>query len=158
MILEYFAFSDDWFSYISCIACTSDSHPASYPAQTCNKPTVDIISSRMCDTTTLLAIRSKTSAIPIGRSPEFLSNGINLHASNASNDGDRSSVVQSFLMAWANVLHKSFELLPNWFDVKIHFQPSASRPECPAAPLVLNIAFYISLMEFDRMNFFWYIW
>ena len=38
--------SDDWSSYISCIACTSDSHPASCPAQTCNEPSADIISSR----------------------------------------------------------------------------------------------------------------
>ena len=66
--------------------------------------TADIISSRMCDTTTLLAIRRKTSPIPIGRSPGFLSNGINLHASNASNDDDRSSIVQSFFITSANVL------------------------------------------------------
>ena len=96
----------------------------------------------MCDTTTLLAIRRKTSPIPIGRSPGFLSNGINLHASNASNDDDRSSVVQNFFMTSANVLHRSFELLPHWFDVKIHFQPSASRPEGPDEPLVLSIAFF----------------
>ena len=67
----------------------------------------------MCDTTTLLAIRRKTALIRIGRSPEFLSNGINLHASNASNDDDRSSVVQNFFMTSANVLHRSFELLPH---------------------------------------------
>ena len=96
----------------------------------------------MCDTTTLLAIRRKTSEIPIGRNPEFLFNGINLHASNASNDDDRPSLVQNFFMTSANVLHKSLELLTNWFDVKIHFQPSASRPEGPAEPLVLSIAFF----------------
>ena len=134
--------SDDWSSYISCIACTSDSHLASCPAQTCNEPNADIISSRMCDTTTLLAIQRKTSPIPIGRSPGFLFNGINLHASNASNDDDRSSVVQSSFMTSANVLHKMYELLPNWSDVKILFQPSASRPEGPAAPLFLSIAFF----------------
>ena len=67
----------------------------------------------MCDTTTLLAIQRKTLPISVGRSPGFLSNGINLHASNASNDDDRSSVVQSFFMTLANVLHKSFEILRN---------------------------------------------
>ena len=105
--------SDDWSSYISCTARTSDFYPASYPAQTCNEPTVNIISSRMCNTTTLLAIQRKTSSFPIGRSPGLLSNGINLHASNAFNDDDRSSVVQSFFMTSVNVLYKSFELLPN---------------------------------------------
>ena len=42
--------------YISCIACANDSHPTSCPAQTCNEPTSDIISHRICDTTMLLAI------------------------------------------------------------------------------------------------------
>ena len=76
------------------------------------KPTADIISSRMCDTTTLLVIPHKTPPIPIVQSPGFLPNGINLHTSNASND-DRCSVVQSFFTTSANVLHKSFELLQN---------------------------------------------
>ena len=31
----------------------------------------------------------------------------------------------------------------NWFDIKILFQPAASRPEGPAAPLVLSIAFFL---------------
>ena len=52
----------------------------------------------MCDATTLLAVQGKTSPIPIGQSPGFLFNGINLHASNVSIDDDRSSVVQSFFM------------------------------------------------------------
>ena len=134
--------SDDWSSYISCIACTSDSHPASCPAQTCNEPTADIVSSQMCDTTILLAIRRKILPIQIGRGLRSLSNGINLHASSASNDDDRSSVVENFFVTLANVLHKSLELFPNWFDVKILFQPSASRPEVPAAPLVLSIDFF----------------
>ena len=42
----------------------------------------------MSDTTTLLAIQRKTSPISIDRSPGFLSTGINLHSSNASNDDD----------------------------------------------------------------------
>ena len=35
--------SDNWSSYISYIAYTSDSHPASCPSQTCNEPAADII-------------------------------------------------------------------------------------------------------------------
>ena len=51
------------------------------------------LSSQMCDTTTLLAIQRKTLPIAIARSPRFLPNDINLQASNASNNGNRSSVV-----------------------------------------------------------------
>ena len=134
------AASDDWSLYISCIACKSDSHPASCPVQTYNEPFADIISSRMCDTTNLLAIRHKTLPIPIGPSPRFLSSSIDIHASNASNNDDRSSVVQSFFMTLANDLHKSFELLPNWCDIKILSLPSASKPEGSAEPFVfLNL-------------------
>ena len=51
-------------------------------------------------------------------------------------------VVKSFFMNLVNLLHKLFELLTNWFDVKILFQPSAARPEGSAATLVLSIAFF----------------
>ena len=57
-------------------------------------------------------------------------------------DEDGSFVVQNFLTTSANILHKLFEMLPNWFDVKLLFQPSWSRPEVPAAPVVLSIAFF----------------
>ena len=109
-----------------------------------NEPIADVTSSRMCNTTTLLAIQRKTSPVPIGPSLGFLSNGIYLNASNASNDDDRS-VIQCFLMTLVNVLHKSIELLPNWFDVKILFQLSTSRPEDPAAPLVLLSLHFLHL-------------
>ena len=81
--------TDGWSSYIACIACISDWQPASCRPQTCNEPTADIISSQMCDTTTILAIRRKTSPIPIDRCPGFLFNSINLRARNASIDADR---------------------------------------------------------------------
>ena len=145
--------SDDWSSYISCIACTSDSYPASYPAQACNKTTVHIISSRMCDTTTSLAITLKTSPILIGRSPGFLSNGINLHTTNASNDDDRYICRTKFFMTSANVLHKSFELLPDWFNVKILFQSSTSRPEGRAVTLVSLVL--LSLHSLHLSNGIW---
>ena len=46
--------------------------------------TAEIVSSQLCDTTTLLAIWRKTLPIPMDWSPGFLSNGINLHAINSS--------------------------------------------------------------------------
>ena len=62
----------------------------------------------MCDTAILLAIQHNTSPIPIGRTPGFLSSGINLHDSNDSNDESKFPLVQSFFMTSANILHKSF--------------------------------------------------
>ena len=35
-----------------------------------------------------------------------------------------------------------FELLPNWFNVKIFFQPSSSKLDGPTGPLVLSIVFF----------------
>ena len=75
----------------------------------------------MCDATTLLAIQCKASPIPFGQSPGSLSNDINLHAGNVSNNDAKSSVVQSFFMTAASVLQKLFRLLPNWFDVSVFF-------------------------------------
>lgn len=58
------------------IASIMDSQPASCPAQTSSGPTDVIMSIRLCVTTILPVIRYSASAIPIGRSPEFLSSGI----------------------------------------------------------------------------------
>ena len=41
-------------------------------------------------------IRHNISPIPVGREPRFLSKGINRHAKNASNNGERLSAVHSF--------------------------------------------------------------
>ena len=54
------------------------------PALTCREPTDSVISSRIVDTTTLPTIRRRILPIPIGRKPELLSRGINLHATDAS--------------------------------------------------------------------------
>ena len=64
-------------SHIACIACMMDSQPTSCPAQTCSDPTDVTISVRKSVTTTLPAIRRRTSPIPIGQRPRFLSSGIN---------------------------------------------------------------------------------
>ena len=53
-----------------------DSQPASCPAQTSTGPTDVIMSIRLRVTTILSVIRYSTSAVPIGRSPEFLWSGI----------------------------------------------------------------------------------
>ena len=67
----------------------------------------------MCDTTTLLAMGCNILPISIGLKPEFLSSGINLHTSNASNEDNRSFVVESFFMTSVNVIHKSYQAVPN---------------------------------------------
>ena len=83
-------------SYIGCIACMIDSQPASCPAQTCSVPTDVTIAIRVWVTTTLPAIRRRTSSIPIGWRPGFLSSGITRHARNASKDADWFSKQQIF--------------------------------------------------------------
>ena len=47
-------------------------------------------------------------------------------------------------MTSAMVVHKSVELLPNCFVIKIFLHPSASGPYGPAPPLVSNAAFLLS--------------
>ena len=90
---------------------------------------------------TLFVIYWNTSSTPIGFSPGFLSNGIKSHARNASKDNDKFSAVHNFVITSAEVLHKSVVLSPNWVDANSLFQPSASSPDGPASPHVLNVAF-----------------
>ena len=92
----------------------------------------------------LPAIRRNISPMPIGRRPGFLFKGITRHAKDGSNDGERLSAVHSFLMTSAMVLHKSVELVPNCFVIKILLHPSAFSPDGPASPLVLTAVFLLS--------------
>ena len=91
---------------------------------------------------TLLPIRRNISSVPIGRRPGFLSKGIKRQVKNSSNDGQRLSAVHSFLITSAMVLHKSVELVPNCFVIKILLHPSASSPGGSAPPLVLTAALF----------------
>ena len=91
----------------------------------------------------LQAIRCRTSPMPIGRRPEFLSSGISRHARNASKDADWFSMLQIVSITSANALHIFIEIFTNCFHVKFRFQPSASMPDSPAPPWVLTTAFCI---------------
>ena len=91
---------------------------------------------------TLPTIRRNISPIPIGRRPGSLSREIKLHAKNGSNDGERLSVLHSFLMTSAKASYKSVELVPNCFVIKILLYPSASSPDGPAPSLVLTAALF----------------
>ena len=116
---------------ISCIAWTAASLPASWPAQTCSEPTDSVISSRIVDTTTLPVIHLRISPVPIGRKPRFLSRGVSLHATNASN----------FCVILTIALHKSEELSPIFLLVRIVLHPSSSIAEGPEPPFVFSAAF-----------------
>ena len=52
-------------------------------------------------------------------------------------------MLQLFLITSENALYRSLELFPNFFDVKICFQPSVSIPDGPEPPWVLTAAFCI---------------
>ena len=75
------------------------------------------------------------------RNPGLLFNRINLHAMNDSGDSAffLSVLSRVFLTNSANVLRNSDDAVPNKRDVKIFFQPSASRPHGPD-PLFVGIA------------------
>ena len=64
-----------------------------------------------------------------GRRPGFLYIGIRGH-------------VHTFSITWAMTAHNSFELLANYFDVKMYLQPSASIPDGRALPLVPTTALF----------------
>ena len=129
-------------SYISCIACTINSQPAPCPAQTCNEPTGEIRSFQIWVTMTLLDIRHNISPIPYGWRLAFLSRGIKQHAKNGSNDGERLSVLHSFLMTSAMALNKLMRLVPNCFVIKIPLRPLASSPDSPALLFLLTAALF----------------
>ena len=97
---------------------------------------------------TLPAIPRNISPIPIGKRPGFLSKGINRHAKNGSNDGERLSAVHSFLMTSAMALHISVELVWNCFVIKTLLHSSASSPDGPAPPLVLTAALFTNCCSF----------
>ena len=83
-------------SCIGYIACMIDLQPASFTAQTCSVPTDLIISVRMWVTTSLPAIRRRTSPRPTGRRPGIFSSGTTRHARNASKNADWFSKPQVF--------------------------------------------------------------
>ena len=107
--------------------------------------------------------RRSTSPIPIGRSPGFFSSGNSQKARKASRDVDWFSTLQIFLMTSASALHRSIELLPIFFHIKIRFQPSVSMPLSPEPPLFSIAAFSvfstsIPLSLFNKLNWLWFIW
>ena len=91
---------------------------------------------------TLPAIQCNISSIQIGRSPGFLSRGTKRHAKNGSNNGERLSAVDSFLMTSAVSSHKSVELVRIFFLIKIHLHLSACSSHGPAPALVLTAGLF----------------
>ena len=129
-------------SNIVCIAWIAASQPASWPAQTCSEPTEDVISLRTTDTMAFLMILLKTSPTPMGLNPGFFLSGMSWQARNPSSEVDSCSV-QCFLITLVSVWQRSEDDSPKFFDNKIRFQPSASKPEWPDPPLFYMTAFLI---------------
>ena len=148
-------------SYIGFIACMINSQRASYPAQTCGVPTDVTISVRMWVTTTLPAIRRRTSPIPMGRRPGLLSSGITRNARNASKNADWFSMLQIFLMTSENALHRSKELFPKCFGVLYSSPTIFLHAWWYWTTLNFNCSFlflfYDKTSEFNRMDCFWCI-
>ena len=101
------------------------------------------MSSFMTDITTLQQILLRTSPTPIGLSPGFLSNGINLQARSTSRELSLISSLHCFLITFASAERKSLLHSPytGTLDVKGFLHPSASIPDGPEPPLVICAAF-----------------
>ena len=69
-------------------------------------------------------------------------NGIKRDAKNGVSNRERLSAYVSFLMTSAMVLHKSVELVPNSFVIRILLHQSASSPDGPAPPLALTAGLF----------------
>ena len=122
-------------SNIVCIVWIATSQLASWPAQTYSEPTENIISLQR-----LSLILLKTLPTPMGLNPRFLLSETSQQARNTSSEFD-SSLVQSFLVTLAHVWRRSENDYPKFFNNKICFQPSASKPEGPDPPFVFMTAF-----------------
>ena len=96
---------------------------------------------RTTDTMTFSMILLKTFPTPMGLKPGFLLCGMIRQARNPSSEVDISSV-QSFLVTLARS-ESSESDSPKFFDKKIRFQLSASKPERPDLPLTFMAAFLI---------------
>ena len=81
-------------------------------------------------------MRRRTSPIPIGLTPGFLSSGMSLHASNELIDLGSTYSVHNLLHMRATASHASIEHLPNDFEQRIRLQVSESSPLGPAEPRV----------------------
>ena len=120
------------------MACIAASHPATCPAQTCRGPAASAISSPMQYKMAFARILRGTSPIPIGRTPGFLSKGINLQATKGARNVGSISKVARQRATDAKELHRPTEASPN--EEHKRCQAKASTPDGPAAPCVWNAA------------------
>eukprot|EP00117_Sycon_ciliatum_P004424 scpid76622/ scgid8805/ len=101
----------------------------------------------------LPGIRRRTSPMPIGRTPGFLSKGISRQARYASRDAGSTNVVASRRAQVAIASQSSPEAPPN--PVHMRLQVSASTPDGPAAPCVFRATrrttFPVNDSKSDRM-------
>ena len=123
------------------------------PAHTCIGAEQLTISWFVTAMTAFPIIRRKTSPIPTGLTPGFLSNGISLQAVYAFTVSGSMSLVHIFLAAAAIASASWTDLLANCLEHSILFHPSASIPEGPAAPSTL-LAHYLDELPIwtDRLH------
>ena len=105
----------------SAIACTKASHPPRCPAHNWRSPADSMISVLQLRTTALPMIRLKTSPIPIGLRPGFLSRGISFEANSAARELSslQNRFRHNFLVNVAIASHKPLLYAPKVADVRI---------------------------------------
>ena len=125
---------------VALIKCIVASIPAIWPEHSWREPAASWISplamDRMAfDVDVILLAHSQ---IPMGLTPGNLSNAIKQHVRKADSPMGSARETQSLLVSRTREWHSCQEA--EWKEVQRCLQQCASRPEGPAAPLVLKAA------------------
>ena len=118
--------SDSSLLKVLCIACTAASMPLWIPEHVWRVPADCWISLLRIVVTDLLMIRLRTSPIPIGLIPGFLSNGISLPASSSFRRSGGMSSVHSILARSAMASASVVDRFPYTLEHMMYLQMSAS--------------------------------
>ena len=120
-------------SNIVCFVGIAASRPASWPAQTFSEP-IEAYNDYGLLIQQFFFLKVRKNLWVLILFYEFLLSGMSWQARNPLSEVDSSSV-QSFLVTLTSVWQRSEDNSPKFFDNKICFQPSASKPEGPDTPL-----------------------
>ena len=118
------------------MAWTADSTPAIWPTHSWVVLAESSTSSFMAEITALAMMQQAVSLIPMGLTPGFLSRAIRRHASKGAIHFGSIRVVHKRLATSAREWQRLSEAALK--DVQSRLQVYASKPEGPAAPLVLK--------------------
>ena len=115
---------------------TAASQPESWPAQSWMEPAASSTSPLTTTRTALVMMRLAVSPMPMGRTPGHLSRAISLQARSGPRPSGSTREEQSRFATSARDWHRDLEAALKAVHILRHAW--ASRPDGPAAPLVLS--------------------